>query len=140
MAGYVDFRGYVRYTPSWWVILGVDDALGKYLRHMFWLRTHKAIKLGRPSQNLHVTVISGEQPPIDKVLEWGRYEGTDLWCRLYYQAATNGNAWWMPVYCEAAYNLRERLGLRRVPEPDLHLCIGYEREGTDYGAVNVLEE
>ena len=38
---------------------------------------------------------------------------------------TNGEHWWLRVFCPESENIREIMGLTRVPYFSLHLTIGY---------------
>jgi hypothetical protein len=102
-----------------WARLVPPEGLGKYLRHLFHLWTHRVHKLQAPSRGAHITVAEpGRASPGLLALVGREFEFT-----LGLDPRTNGNAWWLPCGCEA-------LEPHRATPTDFHLCLGYEREGS----------
>lgn len=133
---YFDTWGKIRYSPkrlgeqsspNWYVIIDADPAIGKYYRKLYSL-AHFACKIiERPSWESHCCIVRNEVPSKPKL--WEAYSGKKIWLRCFPELiASNGFYWWIPVYCEAALNLRKELGLSREPLIPFHLTIGHNPE------------
>jgi hypothetical protein len=112
-------------STRWWLIIDADPELGRYLRHLYLLAHQRTRWLQAPLWGAHVSVIRGEVPPLPQY--WGEGEGRAVAFELDLRAQETQGFVWCPVHCEAALDLRERLGLARDPQPPLHLTIGNSR-------------
>ena len=109
-------------STQWWLIIDAEAELGRYLRHLFGLAHYRTRQLKDPLWGAHISVIRGEaplQPPC-----WGKYAGQRVEFELDWAAQEDKGFVWCPVQCPAALDLREELGLARLPQPPLHLTIG----------------
>ena len=109
-----------------WTVAEIDHELGRYLRRLF-LRTF-GIKLQRPSNKEHITIISEYEKLYDK-LPLEKYHKKQVNFKLVLQAYTNGNAFWCPVLSMEIGEIRESTGLCYEPEYGFHFCIGYLNNG-----------
>lgn len=125
--------GTVRYKSNWWIWLDVDYELGRYLRHLYLLARRKCCKLGRPSQQEHITVVSSHEKNGLFEQLWMKHEGREIefWIDLD-KPKTNGNAIWHPIISPDLENLRIELGLTANRNPDLHFCCGYLYQGKTF--------
>jgi len=104
--------------------LEVDPQLGKYLRKLYFLAQYGVSKLGKPSWDDHITVVSShERTPLFEKF-WWLHEGREVKFNLFFEPATNDNAYWYPITSEGLNEIRRELGLgeRMIP---LHLAAGY---------------
>jgi hypothetical protein len=130
-------KGILRYSPKllgekssdkWWVVLDCDDAIGKYYRHLFNLESFNCQTLQRPAWREHVTVIRDEEPPEDRKQFWNKYAGLTVEYEYHLPPQTNGIYWWLSVSCDFLLNLREELGLAKMPSIPLHLSFAHNKE------------
>jgi hypothetical protein len=113
-----------------WVVLTVDTDIIRYYRKLYHFAAYQTHKLLPPMHGSHITIVADEEIPKNKLHLWGRWEGLPLHIRIFpNEVETNGNAFWVPVYCEAGFVLRNELGILRKPEVAFHLCLGYLQEG-----------
>ena len=113
-------------STKWWLILECDREIGRYLRHLHAVATHRTVMLQEPLWGTHVSVVRDEKPPC--AWWWEELAGQQV--VVEYDPAiefANGFAF-APVRCEAALDYRERLGLPREPPYPLHLTIGNLRD------------
>lgn len=97
--------------------LAVGHDVGRYYRSLFLLTF--GLKLQRPSQSEHITVISPDDEAQMNFIV-GENFSFDIELALY----TNGSAIWLPVVSSDIDEMRARLGLGE-PYNSLHFCIGY---------------
>ncbi len=111
-------------TPEGWYRVEAPAGLGPYLRHLYFLWTHRTVRLHAPMRGCHVTVAEpgGGSAPLEALL--GReFE----FAVLLDEVGTNGNAVWVAVECP------ELEPLRATKSP-LHLGVGYlTQERTRHG-------
>lgn len=141
MSGRYETYGILKYSPklldkgyvseNWWAILDLDpdDQIGKYFRHLYWLATYKTSKIIRPVWKEHVTIVRNEEPPNKEF--WEKWPGQKLPITVILTPETNGYYYWLPVCCEAAYVLRQDLGLTIEPIIPFHLSIGHIANAID---------
>lgn len=103
-----------------WAFLEVEHDVGRYYRRLF-LRQF-GLKLERPSNEEHVTVISPEDTLDFEELRL--YNGQELTFEVTTDLWWNGSAVWLPVVSNDILILRSRFGLREQFMPQ-HFCIGY---------------
>lgn len=123
--------GTFRYSPKllgkssskWWVVIDCDPDMGKYYRHLFYLMTNRCYKLQRPAWECHITVVRDKEPP--NKIAWEKYNGQEVKFDIIHKVDTNGDYYWFPVECQKALDLREELGLIKLPEIPLHVSIGH---------------
>lgn len=125
-----DSSGTLRYSPKvrdlptgkWWCVLDCDEEIGRYYRSLFNWENRAKIKIMAPAWGSHISIIANEPP-----------SNTDLWLadsgkqfKFSYDPAlkSNGEYYWLDVFCEQMLELRERLGLKKEPFYPLHLTVG----------------
>jgi hypothetical protein len=104
-----------------WGFLQVDYNLGKYYRRLFF--NHYLIKLQRPSNEEHITIVS----PWDNIVVSDLHEQNGRQLKFEVDSSViwwNGNAFWLDVISEQIDEFRKELGLCE-PGIGLHFCIGY---------------
>jgi hypothetical protein len=133
---YFDSIGMLHYGENQrWAVLTVDTNIVKYYRKLYQFAAYKVYKLLPPMHGSHITIIGDEEVPKNKLHLWKRWEGLLIHFRVFPDDVdTNSNAFWVPVYCEAGFVIRNELGLARTPRVPFHLCIGYlqDGKGADY--------
>ena len=84
----------------------------------------KSVTLNPTKYDPHITVIRHEIIP-DKT-QWKKYEGQEVEFQYSSEIDFNEIYWWLPATCTFAENLREELGLPRVPpwRNNFHITIG----------------
>lgn len=126
--------GTLRYSPKllgdrksskWWLILDCDEELGRYYRWLHHTWSHRCDKLMRPAWDAHITVVRDEEPLEDRKHLWERYSGELVEFTLNPYVGTNGDYFWLDVFCPRLLDIREELGLPRDPLYPLHLSIGH---------------
>lgn len=106
-----------KFNP-WWLISNIDGDISAYYR---WFVTKElGIKLLKPAFGNHISIITGEKPPLDG---WGYLNGTPINFHYTSEIFTNGEFWWLNVKSDDAINIRKKLGLPKK-EIGLHLTIG----------------
>ena len=110
------------------------------LYYGWFLRKRFDLELVRPLRGAHVTIIN-EQVPKDKFLL-----GKELFNKkkieffIDPEPRSDGKYWWLRVYCSQAEEIREAIGLRRIPFFAFHLTIGYANEKTMAQSMYILEK
>lgn len=125
--------GTLRYSPKllgdrpsekWWLVLDCVEGIGNYHRGLYRLFHHGTRELMKPAWDSHITVIRNEEPS-DKSL-WEKYSGKAVKYEYHHEPLTDGNYWWLNVFCEELLQIRVELGLPREPQFPLHLSIGHQ--------------
>jgi hypothetical protein len=109
-------------TTDWWLILECEPDVGRYLRHLHALHTHRTDTLSDPLWGPHVSIIQDERP-VDMRL-WRSLEGQPMAFEYSLPPEDIGAYVFYPVHCTEALDYREALGLPRAPRWPLHLTIG----------------
>ena len=123
--------GILRYDPRvvttegeifdpWWLILEYDSMILDRFRAQ--VESDFNIRLAYPRWGAHITVIAGEVPR--RKNRWGFREGDRIPFEFSSEVATDRTFYWLPVYCEDLPAIRERLGLRRIPNQGFHMTLG----------------
>ncbi len=122
-------KGTLRYSPQtlgktskWWLVVDCDPNIGKYYRHLYFLENNKCSKIQRPAWEIHISVVRNEEPPNPEL--WMAHEGEEIEFEYHPPVQNNEIFYWLPVTCEKLLDIRERLGLPRQPDYDLHMTIG----------------
>ncbi len=108
---------------EWWLILTCCPDLARYYRMIYntWNRT-KDLKLMKPAWDAHVSVVRGEIPEYKDL--WRSWDGKEMEFSYDPELSGNGEYYWLDVECEELLDIREKLGLPRMPVFGLHLTIG----------------
>jgi hypothetical protein len=108
---------------KWWLIIQCEADIGRYYRSQFnFFNRAKDVKLQAPAWESHISVIRGEEPQHPEL--WGSWDGQQVEFSYDPQLQTNEEYFWLNVECPAALDIREKLGLSRTPQFNLHLTIG----------------
>ena len=110
-------------SPNWWLILICDNEIGRYYRHLYHLSTHRVDQLQRPAWSSHVSVIRNEEPPNKEL--WEKYAQKQVEVQYSTEIKTNGEYFWLKVFCPWFMEVREELGLSSQPLIPFHLSIGH---------------
>ena len=130
MKNFPKSQGIIRYDPQrrgrskepWWIILECDKDLAAYQR---CLASKLGIDLYAPNWGSHVSINRGVEPVHKKM--WGKHEGEIIEFQYDPNCDTNGNHWWLHVYCDFFATLRDELGLPKEAHTKwqrFHLTIG----------------
>ncbi len=117
--------GTLRYRKNWWVWLEVDYELGRYLRRLYFFAQYGCSKLGRPSQDEHITIVSSHEKTDRFEAVWGVHEGREIEFTVLLKPETNSNAVWCPVRSIGLEEIRLELGLSAERHIPLHFAVGY---------------
>lgn len=109
-------------TTDWWLILECEPDVGRYLRHLHHLDTHRTGLLSDPLWGPHVSIVQDERPPEMRL--WRSLEGQPMTFEYRCPPEDIGAYVFYPVACAEALDYREALGLPREPRRPLHLTIG----------------
>jgi hypothetical protein len=108
-----------RFDP-WWVIVRCEEGLGMVLRQQ--VESAHGITLEPPPWGMHISVVSGEEPPL--VERWG-HRADELVAFSYLpEPRRAGQFWWVEVDCPELLDVRAALGLPREPARPLHMTLG----------------
>ncbi len=117
--------GQYRYK-SGWLVIDVDESIGSYYRHLFYLGNHKCRRLRKPTWGAHISVVYNyiDTPYVDA----SQYDGMEIEFEYGIEMNDNGVHCWLPVDCPHALEIRQSLGLG-PPIYLLHLTIGNLKDG-----------
>lgn len=81
--------------------------------------------LNKTIRGSHLTIVNDKMNPSEFNKFRDIFENKEI--IFYYNPipVTNGEHWWLRVFCPESENIREIMGLNRVPYFNLHLTIGY---------------
>jgi len=108
----------------WWVVVDCENDIGDYFRHLSYIGMNKTVMMNKPMWGYHITVVRNEVPHAAYQSYWGVTGGTTVEFEYQAKICNNGLHFWLPVYSSYLLDLRENLGLPRLPEYDLHLTVG----------------
>lgn len=112
-------------APNKWAIVSCDDEISKYYRHLFFKQYpflngyNLGKKLQRPIMGAHISFVRNES---SKLWNIDNYKLIEF--EYSHDIYSNGQYFWAKVECPALLDLREKIGLCRFPNVDLHLTIG----------------
>lgn len=106
-----------------WGYLECCPDLGRYYRQMARFRFGDGtyLRLMRPAWGTHVTIIRREVP-VTKI-DLNTWIGREIEL-TYSNLITNTKHVWLDVQCDEMLDLREKMGLPRLPEIPLHITVG----------------
>ena len=118
----------------------IEGDIDKY--YSWFLKKRFNLELNRPIRKAHITIIS------DRVEDHARYEqakqifdGKEV--AFTYdpeEVRSNGVHWWLKVYSDEVYAMRDVAGLTPRPYFGLHLTLGYANEKNDYHSRYILQQ
>jgi hypothetical protein len=123
-------KGRIRYsTPksqggNGWVVIDCPfDIMFYYNRICNWLLWTGG-RITYPLHGSHITVVSGKHTECDES-NWGYRDGEYVDFE-YGTIHGEDGYYWLPVRCEAAVDIRTKLGLDPKPFWNYHLTVGFE--------------
>lgn len=105
-----------------WLVLMVEEELSLYYRCLFRREFFWKPKLQRPVWGSHVSIVRGEKIP--NVDAWGFAANKTINFEYEPGVSSNGEYYWLKVYCDELAAIRELFGLPREPRFGFHLTIG----------------
>ena len=118
-------------------LITTDDDLDLY--YSWFLAKRFNLKLNRSIRGSHITFISDKfEHSIKNIVD--KYDGKEI--EFYYdlEPRSNGEHWWLRVYCSFAEDIREEAGLTREPYFSFHLTLGYANEKNLHHSNYILEQ
>ncbi len=95
-------------------------------RYYAWfLKKRFNLELNKNLRGTHITFINDRMD--SNLFEQARnmFNGKEITFYLEIEPRTSGEHWWLRVYCPEAENIREVMGLNRVPFHPFHLTLGH---------------
>lgn len=133
------FRGILEFSPedktrkhkaqsSWKrvAIIKTDCDLDRY--YAWFLKKRFNLELNKNLRKSHVTFINDK---LDKFIFNDAskiFNGKEIDFFIELEPRSNGEHWWLRVYCPDAENIRESMGLTRDPYFGLHLTLGHAND------------
>lgn len=117
-------KGQLIYHSRWVILECPQDILEYYWQ---WVYKQKGIKLHKPRFGSHISVIRGNEECNRTSILYKKYHENHIEFQYSNILETNGDYWWLPVKSEILEEVREELGLIRLPDFGFHLTIGREK-------------
>ncbi|WP_394999921.1 hypothetical protein [Acinetobacter sp.] len=108
-------------SADWWMILKTDEGIVEYYK--YWIRKYHNVKFEQTIWGSHISVNRGFPPP-NKTL-WGKHTGEEIeftYSNRIYLA--NDIFFCVDAYSARLEEIREELGLTRLPNYGFHVTIG----------------
>lgn len=110
-------------------LIKTGDDLSEY--YAWFIRKRFNLELNKPLRGAHVTIVNdaerdfefGVTPVWEEAVKEFNGKPMDFYIDL--EPRTNGEHWWLRVYCPDGESLRGAMGLTPEPFFDLHLTLGY---------------
>jgi hypothetical protein len=104
----------------YWLILKTDRELVHYYQH--WIKQNYDLKFVSTVWGSHVSVVRGTKP--NNLRVWNKYQGKQITFK--YSNNIYRKHWFfcIDVQCPELEDIREELGLSRVPASGFHLTVG----------------
>lgn len=95
------------------------------LYYAWFIKKRFGLSLNKPLRGSHVTFISDKM--CREVFEQGKsiFDGKTIKFYIDPEPRSNGEHWWLRVYCPEIESVRESMGLSREPFFNLHFTIGH---------------
>lgn len=104
-------------------IIKTDCDLDRY--YAWFLKKRFNLELNKNLRRSHVTFIN-DRLNVDVFNEASRiFNNKEIDFYLELEPRSNGEHWWLRVYCPDAENIRETMGLKRDPYFGFHLTLGH---------------
>jgi hypothetical protein len=110
-------------------LIKTGDDLSEY--YSWFIRKRFNLELNKPLRGAHVTIVNdaerdfefGVTPIWQEAVK--EFDGKPMDFYIDPEPVTNGEHWWLRVYCPDAESLRGAMGLTPEPFFNLHLTLGY---------------
>jgi hypothetical protein len=114
------------------VMIRTHDDLSEY--YAWFINRRFNLPLNKPLRGAHITIVNdaerdfvwGVEPKWSEIKKMYHGKPMDFYIDL--EPRTNGEHWWLRVYCPLGETMREELGLSREPYYSFHLTIGHANE------------
>lgn len=115
--------GQLRLHRDWWLVVHVCPELGRYYRCGFnRLNRFVGAEIGNTKWGPHISVVRKEEPIYWK--RWDNYHEIDVEFEYEPIYRTDGKHVWLDISCDRLLEIREELGLKRLPHFSLHVTLG----------------
>lgn len=109
--------------------------------YAWFLKSRFNLELNKNLRGSHITIISDRMD--QKVFDEGAkiFQGKEI--EFFYDPKdinSSGKHWWINIHCPDAENIREALGLKRIPYFGFHLTIGHANEKNAYHSEYILNQ
>ncbi len=118
--GYIKYdppRGRMKKKTNWWAVVNIDREITRYYR--WWIQKELHVELCKPSWDAHVSIIRGEQPPIELQHLWKKYDGQRVEFKYKHCVRQSGDTtgndrpdhyWFVEVDCPLLKQIRDEFG------------------------------
>jgi len=106
------------------VIIKTNDDLCEY--YSWFIKKRFNLELNKPLRGSYITFINDRHtdlPNFNKVKTL--FDGKEITFYIDIEPRTNGEHWWLRVYCSEAEDIRTLCGTTAIPYFQFHLTIGY---------------
>jgi hypothetical protein len=119
-------------------MIRTDCELDRY--YSWFIKKRFNLELNRTLRGSHVTFISDklDKDVFDQASAIFNKKEIDFYIDI--EPRSNGQHWWLRVYCPEAESIREVMGLNREPYFGLHLTLGYTNEKTIQHSEYILRQ
>jgi hypothetical protein len=114
---------------SWKRVAMIRTDCDMHLYYAWFLKKRFNLELNKPLRGTHVTFISDrveDRVHFDQAMEL--FNGKEIKFYVDPEPRSNGEHWWLRVYCPDAESIREIAGLERIPFFTFHLTLGHANE------------
>lgn len=108
-------------------MIRTNDDLCEY--YSWFIRTRFNLTLNKPLRGSHVTIINDAEREVPLFGEAAKvFNGKEIDFYIDPEPRTNGEHWWLRVYCKDAEAIRMSCGGSATPFFAFHLTLGYANE------------
>lgn len=126
----VDLTRKHKSQSSWKRVVTCQTDCDIHEYYAWFLNKRFNLKLNKPIRKAHITIVN------DRIQDVELY---DMAKKLFHkkelifkfdpsEIRTNGEHWWLKIYCDDVANIRTVMGLSPKPYFNLHLTLGYANE------------
>jgi hypothetical protein len=119
-------------TRPWWMIIEVDEEIGRYYRELlsqFSKAQYKNLRM--PEWGTHISIVRGEEPPNMEL--WLNWEGKVVHFEYSHDIKQMPFTpyLWLPAKCPDAEAIRLELGLSKEPQYGYHLTFARKEKAEE---------
>lgn len=105
-------------------MIRTNDDLCEY--YSWFIKSRFNLKLNKPIRGSHVTFVNDRDTEVPFFEDSKKlFDGKEITFYIDPEPRTNGEHWWLRVYCSDAENIRSVCGGNPIPFYAFHLTIGY---------------